>query len=300
VISRSTASRIEAINQASREIMGGDLSRRVATRGSGDDFDQLADNLNSMLDRILSLMQAIRQVSDDIAHDLRTPLTRLRSRLELARSAVSDAEEARVGIEQAIAEADALLATFNALLRIARIEAGQQRFGFSKLDLVPLVGDVVELYEPLASDKGQELASELPQEAVIAFGDRDLLFQGIANLLDNAIKYTPAGGRVGVHLRKSGEGAEVVVWDSGPGIPAALRAKVFERFFRLEQSRSAPGSGLGLSLVGAVVKLHAAQIRLEDGEPGLRVVLSFPPAGQAAGRSAAPTQPMERRARTEI
>lgn len=288
--------RIEAINQASHEIMDGDLDRRIPTRGTGDDFDQLADNLNRMLDRITGLMQSVRQVSDDIAHDLRTPLTRLRSRLELAWSQASSApEEAFASIEQAIEEADGLLSTFNALLRIARIEAGSRRAGFSEVDLNRLLGDVAELYEPVAAERGQTFQIEMHgqvQGQVQLWGDRDLLFQALANLVDNAIKYTPPGGNIRVSLMAREDSADVVVADSGPGIPPELRDKVFERFFRLEQSRTTPGSGLGLSLVKAVAALHKAEVRLmdnrpddragdrraddgEDNQAGLRAVMTF-------------------------
>jgi signal transduction histidine kinase len=229
-----------------------------------------------MLDRITGLMETVRQVSDNIAHDLRTPLTRLRSRLEIARGQLGDANsEARAAVEQATEEADGLLATFNALLRIARIEAEQRREGFAAVDLVPLLTDVAELYEPVAAERDQTLTLQVREVAPID-GDRDLLFQAIANLVDNAIKYTPAGGRIALGLEPKGEGAEVYVADTGPGIPADQRERVFDRFHRLESSRSTPGSGLGLSLVRAVARLHGATIRLTDNAPGLRVALLLP------------------------
>jgi signal transduction histidine kinase len=278
MMSATVVRRIEAINQVSREIMDGDLGRRIPTRGSDDDFDQLADNLNRMLDRITGLMQSVRQVSDSIAHDLRTPLTRLRSRLELARSREQGIpDEMHASIEQAIEEADALLATFNALLRIARIEAGSQRTRFAEVDLNGVLGDVAELYEPVAAERGHAFEVEMRGQVRVE-GDRDLLFQALVNLVDNAIKYTPPGGRIRLTLQTHDDGAELAVADSGPGIPPELRSKVFERFFRLEPSRTTPGSGLGLSLVKAVADLHRAEIRLEDNRPGLRVILHF---GQA-------------------
>jgi len=268
--------RIEAINDTSREIVEGDLTRRIPASGSGDDFDKLVGNLNGMLDRITGLMETVRQVSDNIAHDLRTPLTRLRSRLEIARAQQGRSEaEARAAVEQAIEEADGLLATFNALLRIARIEAEQRREGFAPVDLGSLLTDVAELYEPVAAERDQTIALELGAGASVE-GDRDLLFQAVANLVDNAIKYTPVGGHVVLGLQTAGELVDLYVTDTGPGIPADQRERVFDRFHRLEASRSTPGSGLGLSLVRAVARLHGATIRLSDDAPGLRVTLALP------------------------
>ncbi|MDH3411733.1 MAG: HAMP domain-containing histidine kinase [Gammaproteobacteria bacterium] len=271
MMSRSTARRIEAINQTSREIIQGDLSRRIPSEGSGDDFDQLTDNLNSMLDQIQTLMDGVRHVSDNIAHDLRTPLTRLRNRLEAINV---QANPERSDIEDAITEADSLLSTFNALLRIARIEAGHRTSGFEVLSISQLVRDVVELYEPLAHDRQQSFSATIEEDLRIS-GDRDLLFQAIANVLDNAIKYTPERGTVALALSRDDGKALVVIRDSGPGIPQSERGRVFERFVRLESSRSAPGNGLGLSLVAAVVRIHKADVAL-GGEAGLEVILSFP------------------------
>ncbi len=271
MMSRSTVRRIEAINQTSREIIQGDLSRRIPSEGSGDDFDQLTDNLNSMLDQIQMLMDGVRHVSDNIAHDLRTPLTRLRNRLEAIN--VQTGPD-RTDIEDAIAEADSLLSTFNALLRIARIEAGHRTAGFEVLSLSQLVRDVAELYEPLAHERQQIFTASIEEDLKIS-GDKDLLFQAIANVVDNAIKYTPEQGQVEMTLTCSDRRARVVVRDSGPGIPHSERDRVFERFVRLETSRNAPGNGLGLSLVAAVVRIHKADVAL-SGEAGLEVTLSFP------------------------
>ena len=271
MMSRSTTRRIEAINETSREIIQGDLSRRIPSAGSGDDFDQLTENLNSMLDQIEMLMHGVRHVSDNIAHDLKTPLTRLRTRLE----AINLRENpATADVEVAIAEADSLLATFNALLRIARIEAGHRVAGFEDLSLSRLARDVIDLYEPLAQERRQCVSARI-EEGVDVRGDRDLLFQALANLVDNAIKYAPENGRIEILLERDDSVARVSVCDDGPGIPPAERARVFERFVRLESSRNAPGNGLGLSLVAAVAKLHRADISL-DGEPGLKVTLSLP------------------------
>ncbi len=274
LMSAGVVRRLEAINQTSREIMEGDLTRRIPLRGSDDDFDQLALSLNQMLARIESLMAGVRQVSDNIAHDLRTPLTRLRTKLELLRRELEGADAARSIAEEVIADAEEMLMTFNALLRIARIESGGRRAAFAPGGLAALIGDLVELYEPVAAQRAQTLTSETPDAAWVT-GDRDLLFQALANLVDNAIKYSPRGGRVELSLQSDGVQLCLVVADEGPGIPSALRTEVFRRFFRIDDSRSTPGSGLGLSLVQAVIQLHRAAIRLDDNRPGLRVSLHF-------------------------
>lgn len=275
VLSRRVMKRLESINTISREIIEGDLSRRIPLRHSGDEFDSLASNLNAMLDRIEELMDDVRRVSDSIAHDLRTPLARLRNRLELlcidAERHNGDADLAK----QAMADADGLLETFNALLRIARIETRQRREAFEKLDMGTLLHDVVELYEPLAEEKGQSLKLQI-DDIVHLRGDRDLLFQAMANLLDNAIKYTPSQGRIRVTLEARDGHGRITLADSGPGIPETERQQVFQRFYRLEKSRTSPGSGLGLSLVEAVAKIHGMTMKLEDNQPGLRVVCDFP------------------------
>ncbi|WP_295384918.1 HAMP domain-containing sensor histidine kinase [uncultured Thiodictyon sp.] len=270
VLSHRVLRRLEAINQISREIMEGDLSRRIPVGGSNDDFDQLAAGLNQMLSRIESLMDGVRQVSDNIAHDLRTPLTRLRTKLELLRAELGDTHPAGATAEETIADAEELLTTFNALLRIARIEAGGRRAAFAPVDLVPLVADLAELYEPVAAERLQQLTFSAPRNAWV-IGDRDLLFQALGNLVDNAVKYTPEGGLVDLRLTGTEQDILMEVADSGPGIPAGLRAEVFRRFFRADHSRSTPGSGLGLSLVQAVIQLHGATIELLDNAPGLRV-----------------------------
>ncbi len=277
MMTRSMLRRIEAINQTSREIMSGDLSRRMPTDHSGDDFDMLAGNLNAMLDRIASLMEEVRRISDNIAHDLKTPLTRLKNSLELLKAGAPEvSERSHALVEQAIAEADGLLSTFNALLRIARIESGERRSGFAKLALAELVQDVAELYEPLAEEKQQKLDVALDTRDSV-LGDRDLLFQALANLLDNAIKYTPTHGRVSLRLTGNAGVSRLIIADSGPGIPPEARDKVFRRFYRLEASRATPGNGLGLSLVAAVTKLHDIELTLEDNAPGLRIIITFPP-----------------------
>lgn len=273
LMSAGLVRRLDSINQISREIMEGDLTRRIPLSGSGDDFDKLAASLNAMLERIEALMASVRQVSDNIAHDLRTPLTRLRNKLELLRAELPSSGKARTLSEETIGDAEEMLTTFNALLRIARIESGSRRAAFDDVDLARLVEDVVELYEPVAADRDQCLTYSGAAFAAV-FGDRDLLFQVLTNLVDNAIKYTPAGGEIHVSVDTDPAGpVRVVVADNGPGIPSELHGQVFRRFFRVDDSRSTPGSGLGLSLVQAVVQLHRATIELSDNAPGLRVTL---------------------------
>jgi len=275
MMGRSTLRRIEAINETSREIMSGDLSRRVPSRNTGDDFDVLADNLNNMLNQIESLMESVRRVSDNIAHDLRTPLARLRNRLEELSLAVDDSDNRRPAVDQALEEADGLLNTFNALLRIARIESHNSSVEFTDIDVAELVHDVVELYEPLAEDRGVRLVTELQVHPLVK-GDRDLLFQALANLLDNAIKYAPAQSEILCRLFSDAGTTRLVLSDKGPGIPADQRENVFQRFYRLEQSRTTPGNGLGMSLVQAVMQLHHLDIELQDNNPGLKVAITLP------------------------
>lgn len=274
VMSRSVLRRIEQINLAVREIMAGDLTRRIPSRGSSDDFDQLASNLNDMLDEIEHLMEGIRHVSNSVAHDLRTPLTRLRNQLEELRGKVGDNRPCVEHVDNSIQCADQLLATFSALLRIARIEAGGQKPAMKVVELSMLLDDAKELYEAVAENKQITITTNTSTpDAVLA--DRDLLFQAIANLLDNAIKYTQQGGEIRLTATQYGQYVEVRVADNGPGIPAAEREKVLQRFYRLEKSRSGKGSGLGLSLVAAVVKMHNGTLLLSDNNPGLKVTMVF-------------------------
>jgi signal transduction histidine kinase len=299
LMGRSMSNRVGEINRAIRRIMAGDLSQRLPRNQSGDEFDQLTDNLNRMLERIEGLMDGVRQMSDNIAHDLKTPLARLRNRLvELQQrletegesgagvhggaqdvanawaDTAAQADEARAAADDALREADALLATFGALLRIARIEASARREGFATVQLAGLVHDVAELYEPLAEERGQRLVVDVGAGADVR-GDRDLLFQALANLVDNAIKYAPEGGQVVVALGRDGGCPVLTVTDNGPGVPPQDRDKVFQRFWRGDGSRTTPGSGLGLSLVEAVAALHETEVALEDARPGLRVRLRF-------------------------
>ena len=274
---RSVAARIESINRTSRRIMEGELSERIESHGSGDEFDELVANLNAMLERIETLMDDVRRVSDNVAHDLRTPLGRLRTRLERLRDAAGEGAPAALA-DAALDEADRMLATFNALLRIARIETGRRRHAFRRTDLAAVGNDVAELYAPLAEARGiafRHSGIEAPVDA-----DPDLLFQSIANLLDNAIKYTPEGGAVTLQVASDDDTVTVVVADTGPGVPPGEREAVLRRFYRLEPARGAPGSGLGLSLVAAVARLHEAALTLGDNAPGLVVRLRFERAGQ--------------------
>jgi signal transduction histidine kinase len=270
-----TLRRIEAINRVSDEIRRGDLSHRVPHAGTGDEFDRLAANINAMLDAIEHLTEGLRQVSTDIAHDLRTPLSRLRQALETARVKAQDPADLAAAVDNAIVQTDAILDTFGALLRIAQIEAGTRRAGFAGVDLSDLFRSLVEVYEPVAEDASHCLEAQI--EDCLSFrGDRELLTQMVANLIENAIRHTPRGTRIEVILQRQDTRALAIVADDGPGIPKPSRERVFGRFFRLEASRSTPGSGLGLSLVAAVASLHGVQIELADNVPGLRVTLHFP------------------------
>jgi signal transduction histidine kinase len=278
--------RLDVINRTSGEIIAGDLTRRVPVSGAADEFDVLAENLNRMLDRIERLMKGLREVTDSVAHDLRTPLNRLRNRLEESLARLT-AQGAGVGeIERAIAETDKLIGTFNALLLIAETDAGTGRSQMTVLELDEVAGDVAELYEPLAEEKGIALKL-VPSGGAQIEGNRSLVAQALANLVDNAIKYTPPGGRVVMTVAQAPEGVRLSVADTGPGIPAEDRPRVVERFVRLEASRNSPGTGLGLSLVAAVAHFHGAELLLQDNVPqGLKVVLRFP-------RSALKTAPLK-------
>jgi signal transduction histidine kinase len=282
--------RVDAVNRTSERIMRGDLSQRVPLSGSRDEFDQLATNLNAMLDQIERLMSGMRQVTDNIAHDLRTPLSRLRARLELALLEKPDAARYGEALRQSIAEADTLLGTFNSLLSIAEAEAGARRETLGVVDLEETARSVAELYEPVADEKGLALIVAI-DPGVRVRGDRHLLSQAIANLLDNALKYTPEGS-VTLTVRADDRSAFVEVTDTGPGVPPEQREAVFDRFFRLEGSRSTPGNGLGLSLVRAVARMHGGSVHIEDGQlgatrPGLKVILALP-AIETAQRATAP------------
>jgi hypothetical protein len=274
-MSRNLLARLDSINRKSHEIMAGDLSQRLPLTRAGDEFDTLAANLNRMLDRTERLMKGMREVTDSVAHDLRTPLNRLRNRLEGALGDLDTESREWSEIEAAVAETDRLIGTFNAILMIAEAEAGIVREAMAPVQLPVLVAGVVELYEPLAEEKG--IALELaPSGAATIRGNKSLITQALANLLDNAIKYTPADGQVRVAVEDTPSGVALIVADNGPGIPDADRTRVIERFVRLEASRNSPGTGLGLSLVAAVARMHDARLELADNNPGLRATLLFP------------------------
>jgi len=265
--------RIDTIGRTTRAIMEGDLAARIPVRGANDEIDQLVTSLNAMLDRIQQLMDGLRQVTGDIAHDLRTPLGRLRQRLEDAREHATTTTEYASATEGAIAEADTLLEIFSALLRIAQIEAGAQKSAFADVDLSLLMRSVGEAYLPVAEDSQHRLAITI-EDGVHLNGDRQLLAQMISNLIENALNHTPAGSAVRLGLTRNATGFAIDIADDGPGIPEAERDKVFDRFYRLDRSRTTAGSGLGLALVRAIATLHGLAIRLEDAKPGLRVVIT--------------------------
>jgi signal transduction histidine kinase len=281
-LSRKLLGRVDAIAQTSHTIVRGDLGGRVPLQGNGDEFDRLSTSLNEMLDQIEHLMTGMRAVTDSLAHDLRSPLTRLKGRIEIALRSQPDASHYRETLERADADVDAILATFNALLSISQAEAGAVRTNMSRVDLGEIAQDAFELYEPLADEKGLKLEREIEDGAFIV-GHAQLLAQTVANLLDNAIKCTPPGGTITLAVRRQHGTVKLAVADTGPGIPPSEREHVLERFVRLDTSRSSPGSGLGLSLVAAVAKLHRAALRLEDNDPGLRVTLDFEAASDLAG-----------------
>ena len=275
IISRNFLARLDVINRTSRQIMAGDLSQRVPVSRAGDEFDVLAGHLNRMLDRIERLLHGMREVSDNVAHDLRSPLNRLRNRLEMAAMRhPADSDTAR-DIDAAVQETDRLIATFNSLLLIAEAEAGSVRESMETFSLGNVIEGVGELYGPLADDKTISFAVEPPTVTAMIRGNQNLISQAVANLIDNAIKYTPEGGRIVVSLEQHSDGPQVVVADNGPGIPPEERRRVTDRFVRLESSRNSPGTGLGLSLVAAVARMHDAELILDDNRPGLRAVLRF-------------------------
>lgn len=269
---RSTIADVSATAVA---IGGGDLTKRVSIHGQDDEFDLLAVTINDMLDRIGHLMEGVKQVSNAIAHDLRTPITRARTRLEDAATHAQGEEELRSAVDRAIIDLDGIVGIFQALLRISEIEAGARRSHFADVDLSELLRELAELYEAVAEERGLTLSTEIADDLVL-HGDRDMLQQALANLLDNALKFSPEAGRISIHARSEDGTISVAVSDTGPGIPAEEREHATERFFRGETARSTPGSGLGLALVQAVAQLHGGDIRLDDAEPGLRATLCFP------------------------
>jgi signal transduction histidine kinase len=275
LVTRRTVGRIEQINATSRAIMASGLDKRIPLRGSHDEWDRVAENLNLMLDRIETLMDEVKQVSDNVAHDLRTPLTRVRGRLEKAyhgpRS--GDADQALIG--DTIADLDAVLRIFGSIVRIAQIETRARKGAFRTVNLAEIASEVVELYDAAAEQDGTRLMLAGNRDVLVT-GDRDLIFDAIANLVDNAIKHGRPGGQVVVSSERVDGQPVIAVADDGPGIPVCEYDHVFKRFYRLEQSRYAPGNGLGLSLVAAVARLHGVRIEMFDNAPGLKVRMWFP------------------------
>jgi signal transduction histidine kinase len=288
-VARRVLRRIDAMTGTTQRIMAGDLSGRLPVGRSGDELDRLAENLNAMLERIEALMMGLKEVSDNIAHDLKTPLTRLRNRAEEALAKSGNEAEYRAALERTIEESDGLIRTFNALLMIARAESGQARDNMDNFDAAEVAHGIQELYEPLAEDSG--LSLDVKTEPVPLHGNRELISQALANLVENANKYgqpAPAAQPLGadavagsgrnilIEAKRDGDQVLLSVSDHGPGIPEADRKHVIERFVRLEASRTRPGSGLGLSLASAVATLHGGDLRLSDAHPGLRATLALP------------------------
>jgi signal transduction histidine kinase len=274
-ISSRFLARVDGMAQAAEQIIDGNLQHRLPSLKTGDELDFLAQTLNRMLDRINELMESLKQVSSDIAHDLRTPLSRLRQSLEAAVIIPRTADELRSAINHAIEEADGILSTFGALLRIAQIEAGTRRRGFASFDFSALVADVTEAFGPSIQDDGKFLKTFV-EDGVTIVGDRELLTQLLANLLENSIRHTGVGTTLEVKLASTPNEAILIVADNGPGVPEELHERLFDRFYRAEASRTTPGSGLGLSLVKAIANLHNARISLRDNRPGLFFELHFP------------------------
>lgn len=276
-VSHRMLERVDVMSASARRIMAGDMNERLAVSGAGDELDRLAENFNAMLERISELMVGLREVSDNIAHDLKTPLTRLRNRAEAALRAGSSNGEHRDALAAVIEESDSLIRVFNALLMIARAEAGYSSDNMAVFDTDAVVRDIAEMYEPVAEEQGVRL-DVAAQEGLAITGSRELLGQALVNLVDNALKYGGAGDepRIAIEAQRVGDRVEIVVSDRGPGIAPADRERVVGRFVRLENSRSRPGSGLGLSLAAAVARMHHGALRIEDNAPGLRVVLSLP------------------------
>jgi len=279
LLSRAFLNRVDAISRTAEAIIGGDLARRVPVRGTGDDLDRLAGTLNRMLDRIGVLMDSLRQVGTDVAHDLRTPLSRLYLRLEDARAHARSVPEYEVAVDAAVAESEGLLATFSALLRIAQVEGASPRAGFGDVDLSAVAEAVADAYRPDLEDAGHRLVTRIAP-GLSVHGDQELLMQALANLVENALRHTPAGTQISVQAAEHSDGVHLTVEDDGPGVAAEDLPRLTHRFYRGERSRTTPGNGLGLSLVSAVAELHGAGLRVGAAQPGLRIDLSFPPPGR--------------------
>jgi signal transduction histidine kinase len=271
-VARRVLARVDDMTETTRRIMAGDLDGRLNVAGTGDELDRLANNLNAMLGRMSELMRGLREVSDNIAHDLKTPLTRLRNRADEALRTAETPEAMRMALEGVIEESDALMRVFDALLMIARLEAGGTET-MSEFDAGRVTREVAELYEPLVTERGLSF-DVVAEEGLMLRGSRELVGQALANLIDNAAKYGAKGVRV--EARRDGAVIRLLVVDQGAGVPETERGRVLNRFVRLEEARSRPGFGLGLSLVNAVARLHQGTLVLEDNAPGLRAVLALP------------------------
>ncbi|HUN39505.1 MAG TPA: HAMP domain-containing sensor histidine kinase [Acetobacteraceae bacterium] len=291
-LSRVFLHRVDAMSRTAEAIIDGDLGQRIPLRGSGDDLDRLAETLNRMLDRIEKLLTSVREASNNIAHDLRTPLSRLRQHLEEARGRTGSEADHDHALDRAKTEVDALLGTFAALLRIAEVEAGAQRAAFCRVDLSNVAETVADAFAPSAEDEGRCLTADVAP-GVVVHGDKELLTQMLVNLVDNALRHTPCGTEVRLSLLRQGRQAVLAVEDNGAGIPEAERAHVLRRFYRLDHSRTTPGSGLGLSLVAAVAELHGAALRLEDARPGLRVSVALGTMGDVGALGQEPARAAE-------
>lgn len=275
-LARRTQSRIDRMGSTLSAVSSGQLNRRVELAGANDDLDEVSAKINGMLNQLEKLIENVNQSSTDIAHDLKKPMTRLRQRLETAAAEASRPDELKGVIEQAMSEIDAIVATFDSLLNISQLEAGNRRERFTDIDLSSVVANVVEAYDAVFQDSGFGLAAELAGTPMVVHGDQELLAQMLANLIENVLRHCPSGTRVVIQTSETKDRYVVAIADDGPGIPLQERENVFRRFYRLERARSSPGHGLGLNLVSAIAELHGACIRLDDNNPGLRVTIDFP------------------------
>ena len=279
-VGRRALKRIDMVGRSTDRIMSGDRDERLPISGSGDEFDRLSNRLNTMLDRINLLDEGLKQVSDNIAHDLKTPLTRIRNTVESSLMGHGKNSSHREALENVLLESENLIKTFNALLMISRVESGSTTAQMGRQDLSGIIGDIIDLYEPAAEEEGFQFKARIEKDLMVS-GNRELLSQLISNLIDNAMKYGGATNveenLIEIEARERGKNILVMVSDHGPGIPKNDRNKVLQRFYRMEESRNLPGSGLGLALVNAIAKLHSAALLLSDNKPGLQVSLEFPP-----------------------
>ncbi len=276
-LARRAQQKIDLFATTLKMVGHGDIARRVPLTGSGDDLDHVAAQINGTLAHLQKLIENVNQASSDIAHDLKKPIGRLRRRLEVALRSAGGVEEFRGQVEGSLEELDSIVETFEALLSITQIEAGARKARFCQVDLAAVLAEVADIYEPVAEEAGDELRSGVAKGARAKIhGDPELLTQLFANLIENAIRHSPKGTRIGVDLAAVADRHLAVVWDTGPGIPADERGNVFRRLYRLERARTTPGSGLGLSLVAAIAELHGAEVALKDNNPGLRIEVSFP------------------------